>query len=77
MLPDLMDHVQSFNDDHTADALARHAARPQLKGRTHCANMDCGEPIGDARTALGAQLCLICQKAEEARGAHLQVWRQR
>jgi RNA polymerase-binding transcription factor DksA len=76
-MPDAMDHVQSFNDEHTADALSRHASRPRLVGRTHCANLDCGEPIGDARTALGAQLCLPCQKAEESRNAHQQVWRQR
>jgi RNA polymerase-binding transcription factor DksA len=76
-MPDAMDHVQSFNDDHTADALARHADRPRLKGRSHCANIECGEPIGDARQALGAQLCLPCQKAEESRHTHIARWRQR
>lgn len=76
-MPDAMDAVQSFNDAHAEDALKRHAGRPQLKGRSHCANVDCGEPIGDARQALGAQLCLPCQQAEEARDAHLAVWRRR
>ena len=76
-MPDAMDAVQSFNDAHTEDALKRHADRPQQKGRSHCANADCGEPIGDARQALGAQLCLPCQHEEEKRNAHLAVWRRR
>jgi RNA polymerase-binding transcription factor DksA len=76
-MPDAMDAVQSFNDEHTEDSLRRHADRPRLKGRSHCANVDCGEPIGDARQALGAQLCLPCQHAEESKAAHVARWRQR
>jgi RNA polymerase-binding transcription factor DksA len=76
-MPDAMDHVQSFNDAHTADALQRHASRPRPEGRAHCANLECGQPIGDARRALGAQLCLPCQHAEEAKTAHLNRWRHR
>jgi RNA polymerase-binding transcription factor DksA len=76
-MPDAMDRVQQHNDDHAEDALRRHAARPRPPGRTHCANLDCGEPIGDARRALGAQLCILCQQAEEASAVHLNRWRQR
>lgn len=76
-MPDLMDGAQDYNEAHNADALQRHAARPRLVGRTHCANMECGEPIGDGRRALGAQLCLPCQEAEEASAVHLAHWRRR
>lgn len=76
-MPDQMDQLQDFNDQRTADALQAHAARPRAKGRTNCANLDCGESITPARTALGAQLCLPCQKAEEGAGVHVQRWRQR
>ena len=76
-MPDAMDKMQTFNDDHTADALKRHADRPKTEGRTHCAVLDCREPIFDARRLLGAQLCLSCQQEEEARSAHINRWRQR
>jgi RNA polymerase-binding transcription factor DksA len=36
--------------------------------------MDCGEPIAPARQQLGAQLCLECQKAEEAQASHFRKW---
>jgi RNA polymerase-binding transcription factor DksA len=74
-MPDAMDRCQQFNDDATADALARHADRPRTVGRTHCEVADCGEPISSERMLLGARLCLECQKAEEAQGAHFRVWR--
>jgi hypothetical protein len=76
-MPDAMDQVQAFNDDHTADALQRHADRPKRVGLTHCAIGDCREPIMDARRELGAQLCLACQHEEEARAAHINKWKQR
>jgi RNA polymerase-binding transcription factor DksA len=76
-MPDAMDAVQTFNDEHTADALQRHAQRKVAPGRTHCAYIDCREPIFDARRLMGAQLCLACQQEEEARNAHLLRWKQR
>jgi RNA polymerase-binding transcription factor DksA len=71
-MPDAMDRVQQYADDLNADALAQHARRPVQTGR-----MDCGEPILPARTALGALLCMECQRAEEARAAHFSTWRRR
>lgn len=65
-MPDLMDRVQQHAEDVAADALAAHAQRQQPVGRTTCANLDCGDDIVPARTALGAQLCIDCQRAEEA-----------
>jgi hypothetical protein len=76
-MPDAMDQIQSFNDDHTADSLRRHADREKPVGRMHCANVDCREPIFQARRDLGAQLCLACQQEEEARAAHFKRWQQR
>lgn len=76
-MPDAMDRMQAFNEDHTADALKRHAARKVAAGRMHCVVSDCGEPISDARRDMGAQLCLACQKEEEARDAHLSRWARR
>lgn len=76
-MPDAMDAVQQFAADATDDALRRHQARPVVAGRTTCANLDCGEPIGPARTALGAQLCMECQREHEARSAHFRTWGRR
>lgn len=76
-MPDLMDAVQQYAADHTADALAQHARRPVVQGRTHCAQQDCGEPIAPERTSLGAQLCLDCQHEQEARDAHFAKWGRR
>lgn len=76
-MPDLMDRVQDFAADLAADALGAHQRRPQPMGRAYCANLDCGEPIAPARTALGAQLCMDCQRAEEAAVAHLRTWGRR
>lgn len=67
-MSDAMDRLQQFNDDHVADALKRHAARPRVVGLTHCEVADCREPIAAERTRLGARLCLECQRDEE-RGA--------
>ena len=38
---------------------------------------DCGADIAPVRTALGAQLCLDCQSAEESRAAHFKAWGRR
>lgn len=76
-MPDAMDHVQQLNDDLAADALKRHASRPQLAGLAACENLDCGEPISDYRRLHGARLCLACQRGEEAASAHQRTWRGR
>ena len=76
-MPDSMDRVQQLADDHAADALKRHSSRPRLAGRSTCGNLDCGEGISSERQALGAQLCLTCQRAEEAVAAHQRTWRGR
>lgn len=69
-MPDAMDAVQAFAQDSVDDALRNRARRPAHTGRTHCANLDCGEAISALRQQCGAQLCLECQRAEEtdARG---------
>jgi len=76
-MPDAMDRVQQHAQDLNSDALAEHARRPVVQGRTHCAQQDCGEPIAPARMALGAQLCLDCQHEQEARDAHFAKWGRR
>ena len=76
-MTDAMDQVQAFNDANTEDALKRHADRVRAAGRETCANLDCGEPISDFRRQHGAQLCLECQKGEEAQAAHFRAWGQR
>jgi RNA polymerase-binding transcription factor DksA len=68
-MPDAMDRVQAFNDAHVEDALARRAHQPARAGRTHCANLDCGEPITELRRGAGAQLCLECLQEEERQQA--------
>lgn len=76
-MADSMDAVQQQALDAIEDALHRHQARPVIAGRSSCANLDCGEPIHSARTALGAQLCLECQREQDARDAHFTTWRRR
>ena len=75
-MPDAMDHVQAMNDRHTENALRTHARRERTAGASHCQNLDCEEPIVATRQALGAQLCLSCQQAEEAQAAHFRQWRR-
>jgi RNA polymerase-binding transcription factor DksA len=41
---------------------ARGAPKP---GRSHCANIECGEPISDLRRDLGAQFCIDCMHVRE------------
>ncbi len=76
-MPDAMDHVQQLTDDLTADALARHAAKLVVPGRTACINQDCAAPIAASRTAFGAQRCVVCQREHEARAAHFAAWGHR
>lgn len=77
-MPDLMDRVQQHAADLADDALAaHHLGLPAKPGRDMCADPDCGEPISQQRKALGAQLCLACQRAAEARDAHIRTWRSR
>ena len=73
-MPDAMERVQQLAIDHAQDALKRHADRPQQLGRRACANLDCQEPITSQRQALGAQLCIDCQRADEAQAAHFSRW---
>ena len=49
-MPDLMDAAQLHADELTEAALAAHARRPHPPGRTHCAQLDCREPIAAERT---------------------------
>lgn len=76
-MPDAMDRLQDFNDDHVSDALKRHQQRPRQEGRANCANLECGDAINPQQQAMGAQLCVVCQRAEEAVSTHLRVWRGR
>ena len=66
-MADAMDRCQDFNDDHVADALKRHAARPRPAGLAYCEVLDCREPIAAERTRLGARLCEECQQDEDLR----------
>lgn len=76
-MPDEMDRVQQHAQDLAHDALVAHAMRPRPPGRTVCENADCGEGIAPARTAMGARLCIDCQREEEARAAHFRTWGRR
>jgi RNA polymerase-binding transcription factor DksA len=76
-MPDAMDAVQSQTDAHLENALQHHANRPRTAGLTHCENLDCREPISEARQAMGARLCVPCGKAEEAQAAHFGAWSRR
>lgn len=76
-MPDLMDAVQQHAQDMADDALRAHAGRPRSPGLEFCEDEACGEPITPARRAMGARLCLDCQKAEEARAAHFAKWGRR
>jgi hypothetical protein len=76
-MPDAIDRLQEFNDDHVADSLQRHAQRREMAGRTHCERLDCKEPIRPERTAKGAQLCDECQEEETKRNAHFARWARR
>ena len=74
-MPDLMDAVQERVLQETEAAIA--ARTGLVEGRTLCAVAECGAAISPERTALGAQLCLECQRGEEAREAHFRTWCRR
>lgn len=76
-MPDMMDRVQQHAEDVANDALAAHALQRRLQGRDTCANLDCDAAIAPVRTALGAQLCIDCQRAEESQDAHFKAWGRR
>lgn len=65
-MTDWIDRAQELQLRAIEDALAARTAAPAA-GRETCANLDCGEPISPQRQALGARLCLDCQRAEEHR----------
>lgn len=73
---DEVDRLVAMEAQQLDNALQYHARRPQAAGRTFCANEDCGKPITAQRQQMGAQLCIACAKAEEARAAHFRVWRR-
>lgn len=78
-MPDNMDRLQDFNEDHVQDSLRRHRAqRTAVIGRGHCERLDCGEEIRPERTAQGAQRCDECEDEHQRRNAQLAPWaRQR
>ena len=76
-MPDAMDRLQQEALDHASDAVAAHADRPRSLGLSHCEREECGEAIAANRTAMGARLCIECQKEVEARAAHFRTWGRR
>lgn len=70
---DVIDTAQRRQLEEIEHALAER--KPLGQGRTHCANLDCGEPIAMVRQQIGASLCIECQRITEreaqqcARGA--------
>ena len=76
-MPDAMDHMQALNDVHVENALQHHANRPKRAGLAECENIECGDDISPDRQAMGARLCVACQTAEEAQGAHFRQWWRR
>lgn len=75
-MPDAMDAIQREAERIVDVGLQRHANRSRAEGRSTCAHADCGEPIAPERTALGARLCIDCQRGEEAAASHFATWRQ-
>lgn len=65
-MPDFLDAVQEHVEAQTQASLQAHLQRKTAQGRTTCANLDCGEGIHPMRTDMGAQLCIDCQREEEA-----------
>lgn len=74
-MPDDMDVIQDRVLRETEEILAH---RPQAgQGRSACIEDGCGEAITSTRTALGAQRCMDCQRAFDAREAHFRTWARR
>lgn len=78
-MPDAMDKLQAFNDDHVQDSISRHQSNSAARaGRAYCERLDCGEPIRPERTRQGAQRCDECEAEHQIRNAHFAPWaRQR
>ncbi len=65
-MPDAMDRVQQHAQDMVDDAMRARDGKSQLPGRDTCASLDCELDISPQRKAIGAQLCIDCQRDEEA-----------
>lgn len=59
----MIDVAQRRQQEEIEHALA--ARKKPTIGRTHCANLDCGEPISALRREIGARFCVGCQNAAE------------
>lgn len=66
-MSDLVDRAQELEQIERDASLAAVALRPMIVGRVCC--MNCGAAISPLRTAIGAQRCIECQQADEARQA--------
>lgn len=75
-MPDPMDLVQE-RVQREADDIVAARAHAACEGASRCNADGCEEPIAPERTALGARLCLDCQRGEEARAVHFARWGQR
>lgn len=62
---DMIDVAQRRQMEDIEHALA--GRQPTGQGRTHCIAEDCGAPIAPVRQAMGAQLCIDCQRDAERR----------
>lgn len=62
---DIIDVAQRRQQEEIEHALQAHADKPVRTGREVCATPGCDEPISAARQALGAQLCIDCQRDAE------------
>lgn len=69
-MPDAMDRVQQHTQDLVDDAMRAREVKPKLPGRDTCANLDCELDISPQRKAMGAQLCIDCQRDEELAAKH-------
>jgi len=77
-MPDAMDRLQNFNDDHVADSLKRHTTQHTRRpGLTQCERLDCREAISPERTAQGAQRCDECEEEHQLRNSQLAPWARR
>ncbi|WEN13684.1 hypothetical protein PY254_10540 [Rhodanobacter sp. AS-Z3] len=64
---DVIDVAQRRQQEDIDHVLA--SRKPTGAGRTHCANLDCGEAIAPIRQQMGATLCIDCQRDAE-QGTH-------
>ncbi len=68
---DAIDRAQDLSEALLADALRRQLASAPSRqaGLSHCENLDCREPIPEARQRLGGRLCDDCQREHDIRAA--------